>query len=218
MSQPDKPKVNKPSEIIEGEIIAEFEDHTLMNLPNMERTGPREQVSAPQVKYEDVDHSRRQLIIRLLLGGTAALAIGGSAALLANRKSTQGVVVLPNGAQVGADGSVDVAQILQQLSDTQTQLATIQSERDQLQTQLDTANANLAVLQPQVDKLQSLNTLWASLDAIGIDDILTGAITVATGAFTSLKGFLDTLRSGLAVGQTAFDGFLKSIPASSRGC
>lgn len=217
MGQSRDPKKHKPGEVVDGEIIAEFEDETLMNLPNMEGSGLHEQVSAPQVKLTEPDLARRQLIIRLLLGSGAALAIGGSAALLMNRKTSQSVVVLPNGAQIGADGNVDVAQILRQLSDAQNQLASVQSERDQLRTQLDTANAQLAEIQPQMDRLTSLNKLWADLDAIGLDDTLSGAISVASGAFTVLKGFVDSLRSGLTDAQESFDSFVRSIPGPQEG-
>jgi hypothetical protein len=209
----------RQDEVVDGEIIAELPDETLVTLPPV-RDDRSEHLGIPKIKPEDepVDAGRRQLLIRLGIGGAAALALGGSAALLlSNNGGDQRVVVLPNGAQVNGDGTLDVAQLVKQIDQLQTDLASTKTERDSLSTQLQAANTELTDMRPALQSAQALITLWQQLDAIGIDDLLTPALQVALTAFTAVQAVSTTLQTGITDVQAAIDQFIKQLPGPKAG-
>jgi len=220
MSNRDAGKPKRKEDVVDGEIVAELPDETLFSLPNV-RDDRTENLGIPSVQTGDEapDAGRRQLLIRLAVGGAAALALGGSAALLwgSNSGGEQKVVVLPNGSQVKSDGTLDVAQLVQQIDQLQTELASTKTERDSLTTQLAACNKQLSDLRPATQATQALLTLWQQLDAVGIDDLLTPALAVVVTAFTAVQTVADGLGAGITDVQGAIDQFGKALPQPSAG-
>jgi len=200
------------SDIVEGEIIAEFPDHTVLNLPKVKEEEPRGPAAVP-------DEGRRDFVLRLLVGGAAALALGGSAALLYNeRRRSATPVILPYGSQV--DGSyldADPSELAQQVADLQYQLATTQAERDQALSDLDAAQTELEALRSQVADLTALNELWQELDRTGLDDLLATALGTVSTILAGAMGVLGVLNSGLNEGLAVIQRFLDAFPAPSDG-
>lgn len=221
MSNRDAGQPKRKDEVVDGEIIAELPDETLFSLPTV-RDDRTENLGVPRVDAagdEPADSGRRQLLVRLAVGGVAALALGGSAALLytSNNPGDQRVVVLPNGSQVNSDGTLDVAQLVKQIDQLQTELASTKTERDSLSTQLDACNKQLSTLQPTFQATQALLTLWQQLDAVGLDDLLAPALHAAATAFTAVQTVAAGLQAGISEGQDAIDSFTRSIPGPKAG-
>jgi len=212
-----EPPVKKHDDnIIEGEVIAEFRDDTLMNLPSLEKDR-QESISTPKIAENTEDNSRRQLIVRLLMGGAAALALGGSAALLLNREDKPGVVVLPNGAQVSGENSVNVAQLVKQIADLQQSLESVTIERDQVKAQFAELTTQWQAIKPQLELAQALNDLWKSLDDIGLDDLLNAALSTLTTVFGGVMGVVGLLQTGITEGQSALDYVSTNFPRPQSG-
>lgn len=190
--------------VIEGEILAEFDDHTLLNLPHVpDEMGVSEE--------EPPDAGRRGFVLRLLVGGVAALALGGSAALIYDqqRRRQPGVVILPNGSQVD---SGDLAALVEQIGQLNAQLAALTAERDQLLGELAQANNDLADALAQIEDQRALNELWQQLDNVGLDVLIAGALAVVGPLVTGMVNIAVLLRSGLTTAQNAVDNFIAALP------
>jgi hypothetical protein len=208
----------KRDDVVDGEIIAELPDETLMSLPPVE-ADQSEHLGIPKIAADEPpDAGRRQLLTRLAIGGAAALALGGSAALLISSNSGgQRVVVLPNGAQVNGDGTLDVAQLVKQIDDLQTELAACKTERDGLATQVASTSTDLTDARAALQAADALNTLWEQLDAIGLDDLLLPALQAAVTAFSAVQTVSTTLGNGITDVQNAVDQFIKQLPGPKAG-
>lgn len=216
-TEQDKLKPKPKQEIIDGEIIAEFRDETLMNLPKLpeeeaeqkEKPAPPAPIAPPPVQ-EPVDTGRRQFFVRLAIGGATALALGGSAALLLQGRREPSVVVLPNGAQVDVDGSLDVAALVQQIADLQQNMAVVTAERDQYKS-------DLARVVAKLEEAEKLNALYKQLDDIGLDDLLDGALSVVSAALTAVLGVVGLVTTGLADGEKRLNGLATNFPGPQSG-
>lgn len=215
-SEQDKLKPKSKQEIIDGEIVAEFRDETLMNLPRLpedeeeKKERPVPPPIVPPPVQEPVDSGRRQFFVRLAIGGATALALGGSAALLLQGRREPSVVVLPNGAQVDVDGSVDVAMLARQVADLQHELTVLTAERDQFK-------GDLARVMVRLEEAEQLNALYRQLDDIGLDDLLDGALGVVTAALGAVLGVVGLVKTGLADGEKRLNGLASNFSSPQGG-
>lgn len=209
-------------EIVDGQIVAEFEDQTLMNLPSIEQAeaSASPSSSAPQM----ADTGRRQFITRLVVGGVAALALGGSAALLTSRKRDPQVVVVPNGTQIDQNGVTDVAALYTRISDLEYQLAAVTAERDQLITDLDSGGNAYQTLQARIQELEAenadlreINGLWLAMDEIGLDSLIRSAFTLVGNALAALLGIIALLQKGVEKGQKVIADFVNLLLGPKAG-
>lgn len=208
-------------EIVEGEIVAEYSD-TMLNLPAV----PGEEDDAGEEASEEAvaDPGRRGFVGRVLLGGAAAAALGGSAALLYNsqlRAQVPRTVIIPTGTQIE---SADVTTLITQIGEMDAALKAITADRDRLRGELDEANGDLVELRAQLDaaidqiaRYQGLNRLWQQLDDIGLDDLLNTALWIVNGALATAMNVIDLLRAGLTAGQTSVDNFVAMLPGPQDG-
>ncbi len=208
----------KEEDIIEGEIIAEFSGETLLSLPPIPDEKEQGQTQAGTIE-EEYDVGRRRLITRLALGGVAALALGGGAAVVwSQSRRNPAVVILPNGAQISAEGgATDVAALVERITQLEYELASVTAERDQLISDLHNANAELEQLRPQLEQAQALNALWQSLDDIGLDDLLETGLSVVGGLLAGVLGATGLLRNGLVTARDALESFTRSLPGPQAG-
>ena len=206
----------KPGEIVDGEVVGELIDDTLMNLPDTEGAA-RPSIESPRVAPEAADPGRRQFLTRIAIGGAAALALGGSAALLLNKRDPSSVVILPNGSSADGASSLDVAQLVQQISDLQAQLTSVTGERDQLQTQVNMLNSQVQQIKPLLDEAQALNALWASLDEVGLDSILQTALSVLGGLFAGVKAVAALIQPAIADIKSTLDFVTTNLPKPEAG-
>ncbi|MBN1428219.1 MAG: hypothetical protein JXB07_07530 [Anaerolineae bacterium] len=221
MPQSEKDKQKPQEEVIDGEIVAEFRDETLMNLPKLPEEDEPEPLAAPNVVSpsddEPVETGRRQFVVQLVMGGVAALALGGSAALLLQRRREPSVVVLPNGTQVDVNGSVDVASLAGQVAQLQEALDAVTAERDQYRRDLANTSADPENLRLQLSEAQRVNDLWQQLDDIGLDDLLGGALQVVGTALGAVLGVKELLKTGLADAENRLDTFVANFPGPQDG-
>jgi hypothetical protein len=210
-------------DVIDGEVVAEFEDHTLMNLPSVDGD---EEDSTGEAAGGEVDLGRRQFFTRLAVGGVAALALGGSAALLLYRQRGEPtVVILPNGAAVGSGGEpADVAALYERVAELEYQLASVTAERDQLlsdltsgDTEYQRLHAQLEETQAELEELRNINGLWQTMDQIGLDGLLRAAITLVGNSLTAFLAVLGLMQSGVAKGQSVIAKFINSLPGPQAG-
>lgn len=173
---------------------------------------------------EPVDRGRRWLLTRLALGGAAAFGLGGGAALLINTRRRT-VIVLPNGEEIEVQGdAADVADLAAQIDTLAERLGVISAERDRLSDDLAEAYEEIEALQTQLttvtadrDQAQQLNNLWAALDAVGLDDILAGALVTVEVAWLALSPLVEALRDGLARGRDVLQIVMDAFPGPQEG-
>jgi hypothetical protein len=151
------------------------------------------------------------------MGGVAALALGGSAALLVQSRRKPSVVVLPNGTEVDVDGSVDVGTLAKQVAQLQDELAAVTAERDQYRRDLANASSDPDELRVQLSEAQHLNDLWQQLDDIGLDDLLGGALGVVGAGLAAVLAVVDLLRAGLTEGENRLDTFVANFTGPQDG-
>lgn len=215
------------NDIVEGEILGETGSETVMNLPPIpdeDDTRGDDPLSVPPIYQEDdeaaPDTGRRFLLTRILLGSTAALALGGSAALILNRRrqDDQTVVILPNQQDpvIGPEAD-EIGNLARQIAELQDQLEALTLERDTLLTDLEAANAQIATLQAQCAAAEEVNGLWARMDDIGIDGLLTIALGVVGLPLGAVSRVAAVLAVGLQVAQAAVDNFVAALPTPSAG-
>lgn len=220
MSDVDRNKSHEQEgEVVDGEVVAEFPSETLMHLPTV--PDEDEALSAAQVSPDDrVDVGRRQFVVRLLAGGVAALALGGGAAILYNnsRRREPTVLILPNGSELEMDeGAMDVAALIERISELEYELASVTAERDQLISDMSQANAELEDLRVRLEEAQTLNDLWQSLDSVGLDSLLNSALQVVAGALSGVSSVAALLQTGLETGQAALNSFVEALPGPQEG-
>jgi hypothetical protein len=214
----DTERQDEHEDVIDGEIVAELDDHTLLNLPMLdgEHERPGGQVGTPA-------SGRRGFMLRVLLGGTAALALGGSAALYLDqrRRREPQLVILPNGSRVA---SGDAETLIEQIALLNSQLADMTAERDRLlgelaqaSNDLNEAGAQLAEALAQLEDQRALNELWQQHDSVGLDDLLIAAFVLLNPALLSVMNFIAILRAGLSRGQGALDAFVAALPGPQQG-
>ncbi|GAB4470133.1 MAG: hypothetical protein Kow00124_06000 [Anaerolineae bacterium] len=202
-------------QIVDGEIVAEYADHTLVNLPQMEPPEEaRDDDTSPNLPAVP-DSSRRRFLGRLLLGGVSALALGGSAALLyySSRRDEPLIVVLPNNDQNGQPArptAVDVAGLAARVNELENERDSLIAQRDQLQLELEEARAALA-------DAQALNSLWRALDDTGLDGIVAGALAFLSGLFATLLPVTVLLRSGMSRTRDNLTAFTAALPGPQDG-
>ncbi len=216
MSQADR---EKKQDVIDGEIVAEFSDGTLLNLPSI----PAEEDTASDRQKGVIDSTRRGFVLRLLLGGAAALTLGGSAALIYDqrRRREPQVVILPNGTSID---SSDVSGLVSRIAELEEQVAKITAERDQLisdltrsSSDLEDARAQLADALALIEEYQGLLDLWQQLDDIGLDTLLEMALGVVSGALSTLLGLIAVLNTGLRDARAVLGSFVAALPGPQQG-
>src|SRR3990172_5335826 len=107
MVKPDK-KSYESDDLIDGEVLSEFEGETMLNLPRVPDSGSS---TADPVRF---DSARRDFMLRMMVGGAAALALGGSAALLVSQRrggQTTEVIVPYGSGTEGGQVSGDLAEL-----------------------------------------------------------------------------------------------------------
>lgn len=205
----DKKKKQNDSQIVDGEVLAEYDDHTLLNLPSVP-----DESKDPQLEVEDdlpSTSGRRQFMLNLLLGGGAAVALGGSAAFYAaSRQTDPTVVVMPNGAEFDPNDSTDVARLAERLAIVEAELEAVTAERDQLSLELDDARRAL------VD-VQQLNALWNRHDEVGIDTMLAGGLALLAAGLGNLLTLVTNVLEGLERGGEVIAAFVEALPGPAEG-
>lgn len=212
MAEEKAQKQPTAADIIEGEVLAEYSDQTLLNLPSIDDEPEPEAEESSAGPGPTFDAGRRGFVMQLLLGSGAALALGGSAALwLARQNQQPTTVVVPNGVELPSDvNPSDLAEMAGLVASLQAELETVSAERDQLLLDLDDVQRAL------VDA-QALNELWRQHDEIGLDDLLA----VAFGALTGLIGGLISSGTTLLQNLTSVDetvaAFVAKLPGPRDG-
>src|SRR5687768_4491877 len=110
----NKKKPIDPDDIIDGEVIGEYGSETFLNLPKVPDAG-----DMAAAKVTASDNSRRDFVLRLLVGGASALALGGSGALWMNQKqqaANRTEVILPYGTNPSPDQPTNVAELMQRIA------------------------------------------------------------------------------------------------------
>lgn len=216
----DPKKKIKPDDIIDGEVVSEFSDQTMMNLPQVPKRRAPEETA--------VDTGRRDFVTRIVLGGAAALALGGSAALLVNQRLRESggttEVILPYGGTSGGPATGDTADLVQRVADLEYNLAALTAERDQAISDLNVANTDLSELRSQLDvalaelaEAQEVNTLWQALDDIGLDSLVGTAFNALAVILTPMLEALSIVQTGIVLGQSAIQRLLQGLPGPSDG-
>jgi hypothetical protein len=216
----DPKKKIKPDDIIDGEVVSEFSDQTMMNLPQVPKRRAAEETA--------VDTGRRDFVTRIVLGGAAALALGGSAALLVNQRLRESggttEVILPYGGTSGGPATGDTADLVQRVADLEYNLAALTAERDQAISDLNVANTDLSELRSQLDvalaelaEAQEVNTLWQALDDIGLDSLVGTAFNALAVILTPMLEALSIVQTGIVLGQSAIQRLLQALPGPSDG-
>lgn len=72
-------------------------------------------------------------------------------------------------------------------------------------------------LKAEVEKLRGLLTLYETLEKIGIDTVIAGAMTLFKGFLDALRGGVDLLRSGVTAAEAAISGFQRAFAAIRDG-
>src|SRR5690606_29868660 len=210
------------NQIIDGEIVAEEYDDDVLYLTSTPLDDEPLEDDAAEDYEEITDPARRGFLTRLVLGGMAAAALGGSAAVVYNERGSinLGAMATPEGVatplgaapQAGAGAAVaDTAQI-------QNALAAVTADRDRLLGELGARDAELnevrEALQAALAELEehrNLNSLWQQLDNVGLDALLGGALIAVGGNLGNLARVAVLLRQGLEVGQSVVDWFLGAM-------
>src|SRR5688572_8230420 len=212
---------NNSDDFIDGEVISEFEGETFLNLPPVPDA---DHSLAGPVAY---DGGRRDFFLRMAVGGAAALALGGSAAMLVSQRrdgqTTEVIVPYGSGAE-GGQVSGNLAELAQRIGELEQQLAAMQFERDQAISDLNVSNTRISELQTQLDaalaqlqESQGLNGLWQSLDDVDLDSIVAGALTLVGSALNTMMEVLAIVQTGIAAGQAALTKFVQAIPGAKQG-
>ncbi|MCC6905199.1 MAG: hypothetical protein IT326_05090 [Anaerolineae bacterium] len=234
MTKKEQRSRRKPEEIVDGEILGEFDSGTLLNLPpvpddkthhvpstasqksSTSRSAAKVRMPAPDMSpaggssaqetgVDGEDVARRQLITRLIIGGAAALALGGSAALLLNRQADPEVIVLPNGSDV--TDPEQLAALASRAIELENQLIQVTAERDQAISERDAALRDLAALQERCGELETINALWEQHDAVGLDSQIRAALLSVGSMLRNMLAGAGLLQAGLASGQAAVTAF-----------
>ena len=243
---------DEEEDVVEGEILAEQHDQTILHLPAMpeddayyedyadyedyaeygdygdlEGYDEVEAEDDSDAAYDGVsDPGRRGFLSRMLLGGVAAAALGGSAALLYNEHVNSpvrvGATSLPGATQAGqarqpAFSAQDPGQLRQAL-------AAVTADRDRLASELEQANADLVEMRraldsamTELDGQRSLNSLWQQLDDVGLDLAMAAALGTMGGNLANLARVAGLLREGLEVGRSVVDWFLNAMLRPQNG-
>jgi hypothetical protein len=147
------------------------------------------------------------------------LALGGSAALIADRllPGEPRVVILPNGSQIEAEGSTDIALLADRITELEYQLATVTAERDNCVSELSALQAACTRLETKMNDAENLLALWEEHDRIGLDDLVRTGLVVVGTALAAVTGIAATLSSGLEIAQTAINKFVNAFSGPSAG-
>lgn len=232
---------DQEEQIIEGQILSE-DDQTMLNLPPV----PFEDefiddfdVGEYSEEYDDYDYyeaaagedetvsdsGRRHFLTRVLLGGVAATALGGSAALLyeqhgGSAPNIAAMTSLSDAVRTQptvAANSTDVSQL-------RSALQAITADRDRLNSELQQRNAELAearqaleVALAELDAHKNLNSLWQQLDEVGLDVMMGAAVAAMGGNLQNLARLAALLREGLEVGRAVTDWFIGAMLRPQTG-
>jgi hypothetical protein len=220
MAEEDRTELDEMDDVVDGEVIAEYGDATFVNLPRVLDDDEDEEMFDEPAP----DPARRGFLTRLLIGGAAAAALGGSAALYYDQRRRDAepeFVVLPNGADVTAEGQ---ARLLERIAEMEAALDAMTADRDRLANELDSTNTDLVVVRGELDDAlaqleehRRLNALWEQLDAIGLDNLLNDALARAGTAFVRVMQVIVLLRTGIAAAQNVLNGFVAVFPGPQEG-
>ncbi len=207
---PDQKKHQlKNDEVVDGEIVAEFTGETFLNLPQVEDTAEFDR----QPVY---DNTRRDFVLRLMLGGTAALALGGGAALVYNQRRQEPrvqEVILPYGSEAGdPDLPANVAELAARVADLEYELAERTGERDQAVSDVADAETRLAALEQELADAQALLELWQSHDNVGLDALVDAGLGLVYAALRNALTVLNILDSGLTAVRSVLARFVDALP------
>lgn len=213
----------REDQIIDGEIVAEEYDDDVLYLASMPLDDEPLEDDVAAEDYEEIaDPARRGFLTRLVLGGMAAAALGGSAAVVYNERDgiNLGATATPEGVatpfsaapQAAAGAAVaDTAQI-------QNALQAVTADRDRLLGELGAREAELNEIREtlqaalaELEEHRNLNSLWQQLDNVGLDALLGGALIAVGGNLGNLARVAVLLRQGLEVGQSIVDWFLGAM-------
>lgn len=211
-------------EIIDGEIIGEYGSETFLNLP---KVPDADDIAAAKAASVKADNSRRDFMLRLLVGGASALALGGSGALWINQQqknANRTEVILPYGTNPSPDQPANMAELMQRIAALEYDLAAMTAARDQAISDLNVSATEVNELRAQLDAAlaqltdaQGVNALWQALDDVGLDNIVATALAVVGGALVGAMEVLAVAQTGLVAAQTAIQKFLASIPGPRDG-
>ncbi len=235
---------DQEEQIIDGQILSD-DDQTMLNLPPVpfedEYIDDFDVGAYSEDQYDDYDYDyyeaaadedepvsdpgRRHFLTRVLLGGVAATALGGSAALLYDQyaESAPSVAALTSLSDAArtqptvAANSTDVSQL-------RSALQAITADRDRLNSELQQRNAELAearqaleVALAELDAHKNLNSLWQQLDEVGLDVMMGAAVAAMGGNLQNLARLAALLREGLEIGRAVTDWFIGAMLRPQTG-
>ncbi len=130
-----------------------------------------------------------------------------------------GVVVAGGAAAISGVAATDAAQQQSdlQLQELNLQLEELSKKNSQVQQQLDAAQRDLAAANLQIQVYQGLLGLYDTLDKIGIDTVVAGALDAYKGTLTALEAGVDTLKAGIVSAENALDNFENGFAAIRAG-
>lgn len=171
------------------------------------------------------DPGRRSFLTRVLLGGVAATALGGSAALLYDKHGG----TIPGAAAVNSVSDVVRSQPTAganpgDVSQLRNALQAITADRDRLNNELQQTSTELVETREalqnalaQLEEHQNLNSLWQQLDEVGLDVMMGAALATMGGNLQNLARLAALLREGLEVGRAVTDWFIGAMLRPQTG-
>jgi hypothetical protein len=184
---------------------------------------------------------RRDFLRALAASATAATALGGGAALLANRLKdapvTTAVISAPpslppmQAAIAATPAGADTADLLSRLASAQAENLRLQSELDAMQRRLEglqtasgeTGEANaalqteLASANNRVSLLAGLVALYEQLDQLDLSAAVDSGLDVFGGVIDGLIEELPGLEAGIDAGRAALDELDAHLPTMQNG-
>ncbi|MGF1504876.1 MAG: hypothetical protein ACFB51_07035 [Anaerolineae bacterium] len=155
----------------------------------------------------------------MLIGGAAALTLGGGTALLVNnaRRREPVEVVLPNGADVTGQSAQDIARLAARITELENELAAVAAERDQLISELSTVRTERDNLSAELQECMDQLALWEQHHNTGLDALVSAALATFAPLLSSLVLLALGLGQGIGDAQRAIDRFVQRLPGPQNG-
>ena len=236
---------DQEEQIIDGQILSD-DDQTMLNLPPVpfedEYIDDFDVGAYSEDQYDDYDYDyyeaaadedepvsdpgRRHFLTRVLLGGVAATALGGSAALLYDQyaESAPSVAALTSLSDAARTQQPTATANTTDVSQLRSALQALTADRDRLNSELQQRNAELVetrqaleVALAELDAHKNLNSLWQQLDEVGLDMMMGAALAAMGGNLQNLARLAALLREGLEIGRAVTDWFIGAMLRPQTG-